>query len=1233
MADFKLGRIKFKWRGDWSTSTGFLIDDVVKYGGNTYVCIVNHTSQSTSPGFYTDLSAVKWSLQAESLFFKGTYAASTHYKLNDVVKYGARQFRCTTQHTSAATVGGVAILNASNFELYIDATDYKGTYTTSTYYKVNDVVKYGASLWICTTAHTSSASASSFNESNFASYTEGLQFEDSWSSGAAYEKGDIVTYGGYAYVAAQEVALGQAAPLASGANWDLIVPGFNATGDYSISTAYKTGDTMQFGGWSYVCVTDTSLGQNPYSHSAKWTVINEGFKWNGTYSIVTIYYKGDVVEYNSSSYVAIEHSIQNITPGTNATKWQLIAAGDSNAVLTQRGDISVRNASAPTRLPIGVAGAQLTSDGFDPVWKNPTNRQVLYVSNDGSDTNPGTEILPFKTIKYGLTQTGRGDVTDFDISTISGGTGGIAGTYDVTGTGGTGTGFTARVTIDGSSIPIIDITNGGKNYVAGDTITIPTSQIGGTPATNITFTVKSVNAGDVLYVRNGSYREITPLRIPPFVTVRGDSLRSTEIRPATGSSSTIATVTRVSGGTGGTAGTYTYVQQASTTGSGKGVRLKVVYDGSSNPTVTVLHGGYDYAVGNTITINAALYLGGGTNLVVSVTTLENNNAGYCFLTANGANVEYFAFRGFTGLQTHSSQTYTGGHGAVIVSLDPEELITNTSPYIQNCTSFNDNAVGIKIDGLIHPSGTSNRSILANDFTQINSDGIGVWALNGGRGEMVSVFTYYCQKSFYTSAGGFLRGLNCSSAYGEQAIVAEGELAAEVPVLVKSRGRTINYNPLTVGGAGASEFAIGQTLVGNTSGATGTIFRLNVQVNKLHLDPATGNFQQGETVTVTRLSAGTFTFAIPNTAAGISGNGAKQSGYFIEVESTDGTLSTSNPIKIGDNVKIGNSTTYYIVSGFTNQDTGAQTATVRLVSEVSTLDAYPDQTTIRFTRKYSNCRFTGHDFLDIGTGGFADTNYPNEPLQPADQADEVEFNTGGRVYWTSSDQGGDFRVGDLFRIQQATGIATLNADAFDLSGLTELQLGSIGAQLGATINEFSTDEAMSGNSNNAVPTENAVVGYIQRDNMGTGIFVPPTGTTAERPTGGFGLYTGGLRFNTSLITWEGYNGTQWTGLGGGNPWSTITADGSTNFTAAANDRYFVNTTAAACTISLPSSPLTGDQIRFIDVAGTFDTNNLTIARNGLKIMGLTEDLIVSTENAGLGLVYSGSTYGWRLIENL
>jgi hypothetical protein len=150
-------------------------------------------------------------------------------------------------------------------------------------------------------------------------------------------------------------------------------------------------------------------------------------------------------------------------------------------------------------------------------------------------------------------------------------------------------------------------------------------------------------------------------------------------------------------------------------------------------------------------------------------------------------------------------------------------------------------------------------------------------------------------------------------------------------------------------------------------------------------------------------------------------------------------------------------------------------------------------------------------------------------------------------------------------------------------------------------------------------------------MGTGHLVPPTGTTAERPTGG-NLYTGGIRYNSSLVTWEGYNGTAWTGLGGGNPWSTIDNTDSP-YAIAANDRVFVDTSSAAVTITLPGSPLVGDQIRVVDLASTFDTNNLTLARNSLKINGATADLVVSTEDSAIGLVYTGATYGWKLLEVL
>jgi hypothetical protein len=145
--------------------------------------------------------------------------------------------------------------------------------------------------------------------------------------------------------------------------------------------------------------------------------------------------------------------------------------------------------------------------------------------------------------------------------------------------------------------------------------------------------------------------------------------------------------------------------------------------------------------------------------------------------------------------TMKGLTGTPGAGgtskAAVVSLDPSGVISTASPYIQNCSSVNANATGIQIDGLLHSSG--NKSILANDFTQINSDGKGVHAIGGGRGEMVSVFTYYTINFIHAESGGFIRGLNCSSAYGEQGAVADGTLAAESPVEVQARGEMLKYN--------------------------------------------------------------------------------------------------------------------------------------------------------------------------------------------------------------------------------------------------------------------------------------------------------------------------------------------------------------------------------------------------------------------------------------------------------
>mgnify|MGYP000374225581 CR=1 FL=1 len=98
------------------------------------------------------------------------------------------------------------------------------------------------------------------------------------------------------------------------------------------------------------------------------------------------------------------------------------------------------------------------------------------------------------------------------------------------------------------------------------------------------------------------------------------------------------------------------------------------------------------------------------------------------------------------------------------------------------------------------------------------------------------------------------------------------------------------------------------------------------------------------------------------------------------------------------------------------------------------------------------------------------------------------------------------------------------------------------------------------------------------------------------------------------------------VSGGTSWQAVKTSG---FTAAAGEGYFCNTTSAAFTATLPGSATIGDEISFIDYAGTFDTNNLTIGRNSHNIQGSAADLTVSTERAGFTLVYVDSTQGWLL----
>ena len=101
------------------------------------------------------------------------------------------------------------------------------------------------------------------------------------------------------------------------------------------------------------------------------------------------------------------------------------------------------------------------------------------------------------------------------------------------------------------------------------------------------------------------------------------------------------------------------------------------------------------------------------------------------------------------------------------------------------------------------------------------------------------------------------------------------------------------------------------------------------------------------------------------------------------------------------------------------------------------------------------------------------------------------------------------------------------------------------------------------------------------------------------------------------------------VSGGTSWQAVK---TSTFTAAAGEGYFVNTTGSAFTMNLPAGSI-GDEVVFIDYAGTFDSNTFTISANGSeKIHGSTDDLTVSTERAGNTLVYTDSTQGWLMKNN-
>ena len=313
MAEFNLGRIRFVWKDTWNAGTVYYKDDVVRYGGKTYICMVNHTSNAS---FDVDLTFTpsKWNVMSNGQDWRSGWTTGTVYKIGDIVKYGGNLYIANLGHTSAATstLGLEADLN--KWDLFGEGFDWKNEWTTSTRYKINDVVKYGGYTYVANVGHTSAATVSlglEADQSKWDEFNQGLEYKTAWLTSVRYKVNDVVKYGGGLYICVSDHT--STTFESDESNWETFTNGLQYQDEWSNLTLYQIGDIVRYGGNQYVALTNHT-GLVPTTATSDWRLFAEGLNWSSDWVITQDYRIGDVVRVNGYTYLAIADS-----PSTQVT--------------------------------------------------------------------------------------------------------------------------------------------------------------------------------------------------------------------------------------------------------------------------------------------------------------------------------------------------------------------------------------------------------------------------------------------------------------------------------------------------------------------------------------------------------------------------------------------------------------------------------------------------------------------------------------------------------------------------------------------------------------------------------------------------------------------------------------------------------------------------------------------------------------------------------------------------
>ena len=850
MAEFKLSRIRFNWKGEWTGGVDYIVDDMISYKGFTYVCLRTHTSAT----FYNDEAGTdvtparpKWKKQSEGKVWTGDWAVSTIYAVGNMVKYGASIYECTESHTSAATfISGTdgLVADIGKWKLVaVSSADWKYNWTINTLYRTNDLVRYNGKVYKAVNQHVSAATTAlglEANQLDWAVLSDSDTWKGTWSIGTRYRVNDIVKYGGIVYkcIVGHTSADNPNEGLEEDqSKWEIQLDGIEyvtkileddtVTGAWQENYRYKKNDIVKRGAVLMKCLTghlstEGSFGFNTDYGLGYWEVFLPGTEYEDIWADAVYYQPGDLVLYGGYIYKALTFNT-SLEPSLNPTDWNLTfegykfrynwnnpGASDQSTITDYKtGDVVRLSGSLyiaiqdNTNLQPDLYPAywEKISEGrqFRDTWEDDTEyfqgdivtwqgtayTCLTYHRSTESASRPDMDInVPdqnyWKIMILG-TQTNKlarlGDLKTFQDQDSTA----IDTQRLAIGT----TGQALRVTGTLPAWDSLDLqekvyyvaTNGVDDRQQGGTLNAPWRTVRFAMNYLLEDEANRVGDGATVKVMAGEYAEILPISIPSKVALVGSELRTTTIRPAL-------------------------------------------------DTDIVL----------------SEKLADGTQERISVS--DTNNINNMFYVRNGCGIRNLTLRGLTGTLVGPNEYGTSRPtGGAFVSLDPgtgpddsSVWVTNKSTYVQGVTTIGENCIGMKIDGSLHNGG--NKSIVANDFTQVLSDGIGYWATNRGRSELVSVFTYYCHIGYLAENGGILRATNGNNSYGTFGSVAEGFDSTETPQTVYVNNRSSQASVDEVFTTGSSILAFGfknngqsyTSATASLSSASGT--NLDVQFDEI-----------------------------------------------------------------------------------------------------------------------------------------------------------------------------------------------------------------------------------------------------------------------------------------------------------------------------------------------------------------------------------------------------------------